>query len=426
MSRQRKNSNPKMTKTMTTTNRRHDLDALRAIAMLLGIVLHTALSFSFMPWIVQDTQQHHVYGVIFSALHGFRIPLFFLVSGFFTAMLWQKRGLKSLLWHRFRRIFLPLLLGMITIIPAVTWISIIAMQSGSERVLSPAAASNSGQAITAQAATGEPKTDLWAAIRENDIKTLNQHIAQGADLTARDPKFGQTLLNLAALHDRTEIIEHLLEQGLPVNIQGADGSTALHSAAFLGNTQSIEILLQNGADVNIKNSHGQTPIDSAAVDWPTTQFIASLLKLDINKAKVQTRREEAAKLLRGAGATASNTTMGTLFNFMFMIPVFHHLWFLWFLCWLVAGFAVFAVFATWLGWKGASGGWILSPFRYLWLIPLTLLPQWYMSNPVFGPDTSVGLLPLPHVLLFYAMFFGFGALYYFSNDTAGRLGKNHK
>ena len=36
--------------------RRHDLDALRAIAMLLGIALHAALSFSTVPWMVSDSQ----------------------------------------------------------------------------------------------------------------------------------------------------------------------------------------------------------------------------------------------------------------------------------------------------------------------------------------------------------------------------------
>ena len=37
--------------------RRYDLDALRAMAMLLGIVLHAGLSFSPFPWPVQDERQ---------------------------------------------------------------------------------------------------------------------------------------------------------------------------------------------------------------------------------------------------------------------------------------------------------------------------------------------------------------------------------
>ena len=42
------------------------------------------------------------------------MPVFFVLSGFFTAMFWRGRGLKSLLSHRFRRVLLPFLLGLVT------------------------------------------------------------------------------------------------------------------------------------------------------------------------------------------------------------------------------------------------------------------------------------------------------------------------
>ena len=77
----------------------HDFDALRGYAMLLGIVLHGLMSFMVIPfWPAQDRNQNtEVCGTILSFIHGFRLPLFFLISGFFTAMLWRKRGLKGLL-----------------------------------------------------------------------------------------------------------------------------------------------------------------------------------------------------------------------------------------------------------------------------------------------------------------------------------------
>ena len=43
--------------------------------------------------------------------------------------------------------------------------------------------------------------------------------------------------------------------------------------------------------------------------------------------------------------------------------------------------------------------------------------------PLFGPDSSTGPLPIPHVLAYYAIFFGFGALYYGYDDRAGRVGE---
>jgi peptidoglycan/LPS O-acetylase OafA/YrhL len=45
------------------------------------------------------------------------------------------------------------------------------------------------------------------------------------------------------------------------------------------------------------------------------------------------------------------------------------------------------------------------------------------TSPIFGPDTSTGLLPIPHVLAYYSIFFGFGALYFGFDDRSGRVGE---
>ena len=110
---------------------------------------------------------------------------------------------------------------------------------------------------------------------------------------------------------------------------------------------------------------------------------------------------------------------------LFFTPVFHHLWFLWFLCWLVPIFAAFALTASAVKGEKAPLGLVLSPRRFLWLLPLTMLPQWFMGIliPSFGPDTSAGILPQPHLLAYYGVFFGFGALYYQCDDREGRLGR---
>ena len=59
------------------------------------------------------------------------------------------------------------------------------------------------------------------------------------------------------------------------------------------------------------------------------------------------------------------------------------------------------------------------------MIPLTLIPQLQMgdggSYPIFGADTSDGLLPPLHLLLYYATFFGFGALMYGRRDRRENL-----
>ncbi|MFN5291287.1 MAG: acyltransferase family protein, partial [Planctomycetia bacterium] len=97
--------------------RRHDLDALRACAMLLGICLHSMLAYSGMAWIVMDNKQNHIFKLAIDLIHGFRMPLFFLVSGFFTAMLACRQGTGTMLKNRAARILIPFLISVVTIIP---------------------------------------------------------------------------------------------------------------------------------------------------------------------------------------------------------------------------------------------------------------------------------------------------------------------
>ncbi|MFO1330632.1 MAG: acyltransferase family protein [Rubrivivax sp.] len=97
---------------MDTSNRLHALDNLRATMMWLGIVLHVAVNHmvgpSPLPW--RDPATTPVADLLLAAIHAFRMPVFFIVAGFFAALLLQRRGAGGLLKHRFRRIALPLLL----------------------------------------------------------------------------------------------------------------------------------------------------------------------------------------------------------------------------------------------------------------------------------------------------------------------------
>ncbi len=102
----------------------HELDALRAFAMLLGVVLHASMYLVWKEWpvVADEISPELPYDDIVFAIHGFRMPIFFLLSGFFTALLWQRRGRKMLVNHRLKRVGLPLLIGMFTIVPIhITW-----------------------------------------------------------------------------------------------------------------------------------------------------------------------------------------------------------------------------------------------------------------------------------------------------------------
>ena len=146
-------------------DRRHDLDALRAFAMLLGIALHAALSFTSIPWTVHDSQQNDAFRVLFACIHGFRMPLFFMLSGFFTAMLWRQRGLTSLIRHRFKRISLPLAIGCLTIVPTMWAVSYLVSQPpshGSEATaLFEAVVSGDTEAVVQELEANDPGVNAF-------------------------------------------------------------------------------------------------------------------------------------------------------------------------------------------------------------------------------------------------------------------------
>ena len=107
--------------------RHYDLDALRAWAMFLGIMLHAGIFVLPAPewrWPMHDpaASGDHTYKLVIDAIHGFRMPVFFLLSGFFSALLWQRRGIRAFRRQRLQRVGIPLLAGCLTIIPATVWL----------------------------------------------------------------------------------------------------------------------------------------------------------------------------------------------------------------------------------------------------------------------------------------------------------------
>lgn len=91
------------------SDRLHGLDALRGTALLLGVVLHAAMSyFPVTIWIVPDTDNSPVAGVIFFAIHLFRMTTFFLIAGLFAHMMLGRRGTLGFIKDRLTRIAGPL------------------------------------------------------------------------------------------------------------------------------------------------------------------------------------------------------------------------------------------------------------------------------------------------------------------------------
>ncbi len=94
------------------------LDNLRSFALLLGLVFHTFIVYSSgIGYTVksQETSQFYTWFVLW--VHTFRMPLFFLLSGYFSEFLFTKKGEKYFYQSRFTRVGIPILVGLLFFAP---------------------------------------------------------------------------------------------------------------------------------------------------------------------------------------------------------------------------------------------------------------------------------------------------------------------
>lgn len=103
----------RLTTAIPSSERLHALDAVRAYALLLGIVLHATMSFVPVPrlWFIQDVNPSLALGLLSFAVHVFRMTTFFLMAGFFARMSFHRRGIWGFVRDRLQRIGLPLVIG---------------------------------------------------------------------------------------------------------------------------------------------------------------------------------------------------------------------------------------------------------------------------------------------------------------------------
>lgn len=100
---------------MHNKERHYDLDAMRSILMSLGIILHTANVFSSNEWAVKNIETSPIFDSIIHLIHLFRMPAFFIISGFFVHYTYVKKGYKIFLNQRLPRIIIPLIVTALTL-----------------------------------------------------------------------------------------------------------------------------------------------------------------------------------------------------------------------------------------------------------------------------------------------------------------------
>ncbi|OZV70014.1 acyltransferase family protein [Winogradskyella aurantia] len=106
------------------TERLHSMDALRAIMMLLGLVIHSAITYAVTDWgnvwsLKDPNATHWTNDYIVDFIHAFRMQIFFFVAGFFGAMLFYERQPLRMVKNRVQRIVFPFLVFVFLLWPSI-------------------------------------------------------------------------------------------------------------------------------------------------------------------------------------------------------------------------------------------------------------------------------------------------------------------
>lgn len=129
-------------------------------------------------------------------------------------------------------------------------------------------------AAMAMADAGGDVTTLHLAAEQGDLATIEQRIAAGDIIDARDGR-RLTPLHRAAIAGQWKAAALLLDHGADPNAVAEGDMSPLHFAAMLGHPELAGLLTRRGARVDIRNASGMMPLHLAANDKVVKVLVAA-------------------------------------------------------------------------------------------------------------------------------------------------------
>ena len=119
-----------------------------------------------------------------------------------------------------------------------------------------------------------------------------------ADANPSDGGFQE--LSLAIIADDTAAVENAIASGADVNARDeAWGSTALIFASLLGRAEIARLLIAAGADIHATDRQGTNALTLAELGWETTDAIATMQQIRLaDQEAVEKGKAEIAEMLR--------------------------------------------------------------------------------------------------------------------------------
>lgn len=108
------------------------------------------------------------------------------------------------------------------------------------------------------------KNPIFQIIDQNNLIELERLISEKVNLKVFDPSsYNDSPMHKAIRNNQKKIVELLIKNNFPLNIQNDFGNTPLHLAVIQNNIEIVETLLNAGAQIDIPNNNNQTVIDIA-------------------------------------------------------------------------------------------------------------------------------------------------------------------
>jgi glucans biosynthesis protein C len=109
----------------TSSERRHDLDWLRVLGVLLLVPFHVALIFVLDPYTImyiRDSVNSRALAEVTGFIHMWHMPMLFMISGAATYFALGHRSAGEYIRERFSRLFIPLVFGLLTFVPLTIYL----------------------------------------------------------------------------------------------------------------------------------------------------------------------------------------------------------------------------------------------------------------------------------------------------------------
>jgi ankyrin repeat protein len=104
--------------------------------------------------------------------------------------------------------------------------------------------------------------DLTNAAEHDKLDVIQSALSEGIDINRLDGQ-GWTALGAAAEFGSAETVQFLLDHGANVNRKNAKGETALFQAGRCGSLETANILVERGVDINATDFCGRVALNSA-------------------------------------------------------------------------------------------------------------------------------------------------------------------